>query len=63
MKIEYKPDGTVVKTYQTPSEWSPVAEARLGLQVLTDAQRLEVFAGYCQDCGAMDPRCPCGRDD
>lgn len=63
MKIEYKPDGTVWKTYEAPAEWNPVAEAHLAVEWLTDAQRLELFARYCQGCGAPRPRCPCPRDE
>jgi hypothetical protein len=38
---------------------------RLGAawRCLTDDQRLALVESCCTDCGALDPRCYCARDD
>ena len=39
------------------------AEAERAVDALTDDERLQLFAGYCQGCGIKDPSCQCWNDE
>jgi len=40
-----------------------VRRVRESLAALTNEERLDIFADYCQGCGTSDPSCQCQNDE
>lgn len=40
-----------------------MADAKEAVDILSQEQRLELFAKFCSGCGTEDPRCLCTKDE